>query len=367
MTFKRLTFVIIYFALSSFSLEHSWAAKSNTSNTSDVLGIEVAIDKAIVDSKSGRLDDLDRNNSISHQSNSISLESVASADNNNNSPESAISGLEAEESLVISRNWSAMAMLVTSGITLILLWTLFRQPPQIVADESEAIAPPYDKLGKELAKAIPDTSNNLESKNQERHLQPTLEDVESKPLEEKTADFDIVPELIRDLQQTVLAENDDPERTSLRRKAVCKLTKVGDCRSIEPLIAILPQANELDKELIIEALKQVSSRSFQTVDCLLFAGLQDRSAEVRLNALRDLRNLYQFVAPAIAKIAQMQSDSDYEIRQTATQALQQFSIHPLPKFNSCATNEVDSLVSGEESEANLHLVAYLLAELDARG
>jgi hypothetical protein len=154
-----------------------------------------------------------------------------------------------------------------------------------------------------------------------------------------------------------------PPHISIRRKAIKKLAKVGDYRSIEPLLEIMPQVGTLDKSLIFKAVTQINQRTFQPINSELFVALQNEHPEIRLNALRDLKSLYQFVSPVITQIAQMQSDQDYEVRQTATQVLRQLNASPLPTFNNCS--EVDDLIVGKESEANLHLVAYLLAELDA--
>ena len=60
----------------------------------------------------------------------------------------------------------------------------------------------------------------------------------------------------------------------------------------------------------------------------------------------------------------MQSDPDREVRQTATQTLRQLNIEWNLPSNDCSNLEVDRPVSKEEDKANLHLIAYLLAELD---
>ena len=277
-------------------------------------------------------------------------------------------------------------MALTSTISLFLLWVLFKKPAQEVAVVQDAVAdrqlatPTEAVLESELVtlaasednpsvdKAIASSTLNLDSDNSVITEKLSTLDL--------TGDrIDVVRELIQDLQSDNLfneiSTDDDQDCIARRRKAIWELTKIGDYRSIEPLLKIVPQVGEPDKSLIIEAVTQISSRSFQPINEQLFANLQDRDPGVRLNAVKDLKNLYQFVAPAITKTAQMQSDVDYEVRQTAIQALVQLNANPLPTFSDSAKNsaerEVDELVSGENSKANLHLVAYLLEELDTKG
>jgi hypothetical protein len=71
----------------------------------------------------------------------------------------------------------------------------------------------------------------------------------------------------------------------------------------------------------------------------------------------------------------MQSDQDYEIRTTANQALRQLNASPFSSFDNYYEGKAnsdlevddltDDLTMGTASDNNLHLVAYLLAELDA--
>lgn len=153
--------------------------------------------------------------------------------------------------------------------------------------------------------------------------------------------------------------------TEIKRRAIWKLAQWGEYQSIEPLLKVMLQVGIANKNLILEAVQQINQRSFQSVNNKLFAALQDDNPEIRLTALRDLRSLYQFVSPAITKIAQMQSDPDYEVRQIAIQTLRQLNASPLPSFVDYSQGEVDNLIMNQGSEENLHLVAYLLAELDA--
>ncbi|MEM6614056.1 MAG: hypothetical protein AAF652_17715, partial [Cyanobacteria bacterium P01_C01_bin.72] len=195
---------------------------------------------------------------------------------------------------------------------------------------------------------------------------------ETKPIASSVANIDLTQELIQDLQpvseanSTASSDAGASSQTIVRRKAIWKLTEMGDYRSIEPLLRIMSQVGATDKSLIVDAVTQIARRSFQPLNDQLFVDLEQQDPEVRVNGIRDLKRLYQFIAPVVTKIAQMQSDPDYEVRQAAIQALHQLNSSPLPTFSNYSEQEIDSLVSGKDSEANLHLVAYLLAELDTK-
>jgi hypothetical protein len=179
------------------------------------------------------------------------------------------------------------------------------------------------------------------------------------------------PHKYSDLENLANYTESAPPEISIRRKAIEKLAKVGDHRSIEALLNVMPQVDAVEKSSIFQAVTQINQRTFQFINNELFIALRHEDPEVRLNALRDLRNLYQFVSPVITEIAKMQSDQDYEIRTTAIETLRQLNANPLPTFDNYCDQEVDfdhevnDLTMGIESDNNLHLVAYLLAELDA--
>jgi hypothetical protein len=308
----------------------------------------------------------------------------------------------------INRLWFFGGMAATSSIALFLTWILFSKPPQQEEDpasELTAISPVNQpsRLNKAKVKTLSgETPKNQGTKNgivtqfdvnsgadafthnalrvKKSLVQSEISQIDS-PIADIDADIDVVQELINDLQHhhnypynypdgnsnnysdSKTFPVSSPSHISIRRKAIGKLAKVGDYRSIEPLLKIMPQVGASDKSLIFKAVTQINQRTFHPINSELFVALQNEHPEVRLNALQDLKSLYQFVSPVITQISQMQSDQDYEVRQTATQVLRQLNASPLPTFNNCS--EDDDLIVGKESDSNLHLVAYLLAELDA--
>ncbi|MEL6927537.1 MAG: hypothetical protein AAFO95_02745 [Cyanobacteria bacterium J06600_6] len=315
-------------------------------------------------------------------------DSLTLTQNLNSESKSLIPQIPVAESVqaAIDRYWALGAMALTSGISLSLLWFLFQKPRDNKAALEIAaleIAASDGKLSAQETKIASESESEAAKPNAFASSTANLltaDDVASQaPLASPSptvADIDVVQELIRDLQsqENVVATTsknkfDVDLQISRRRKAIWELTKSGDYRSIQPLLAIMSEVSETDKSLIVEAVSQITNRSFKPINEQLFANLQDRSPQVRLNAVRDLKHLYQFVMPAIAKIASMQSDPDYQVRQTAIQTLKQLNTNPLPTFEKPVAHnldsaEIDDLVSGKDREANLHLVAYLLEELD---
>jgi|GEM_PF-6480784 len=356
MIFKRCAFIIIYVSLSALNPSSGRAAASNLLDTT-VAKDKIIFTQNVVNRENFKSSSEKSNVQIDRQ---LRQNSAAS-----------------ESFPAIDRRWTLGAMALTASISLFLLWLLFRKPSPDSRAATEVVA-----TDRQSEPSIQNTI--LQSNIASEVTAPLALDLESNnslvreksPLLGSTVtQIDAVRELIQDLQPDLdfgkngSLQSDLTAQISRRRKAIWELTKIGDYRSIEPLLKIMPQVTEPDKSLIIEAVNRVAHRSFKPIDEQLFTNLQDLDPVVRLNAVRDLKNLYQFVAPAITKLSQMQSDVDYQVRQSAVQALVQLNANPLPTFTNSAKasveQEINKLVSGQDSEANLHLVAYLLAELDA--
>ena len=373
MTFERCAFVLIYISLSGLSPSPSKAATSNLLDTT-ALRDKVILARNLVNREKS---------SFSESKTSVEIDRQSSYSTSDRSLELSQNS-DSEPFPKVDRQWTLGAMALTASIALFLTWLLFRKPPQadlaVIADTEQESTMPETEISpsESPARATFLESNLAEEKATAPSASTWKSDlsIEAESSQGSTVQIDVVRELILDLQSAdnldwdTSVGSDSAAQISRRRKAILELTKVGDYRSIEPLLKIMPQVGELDKSLIIEAVNQITHRSFKPINERLFTDLQDRDPEVRLNAVKDLRNLYQFVAPAITKISQMQSDVDYEVRQTATQALARLNTNPLPAFdNSVKTSveqKVNELISKEDGEANLQLVAYLLAELDVK-
>ncbi|MGF1539992.1 MAG: tetratricopeptide repeat protein [Pleurocapsa sp.] len=137
-----------------------------------------------------------------------------------------------------------------------------------------------------------------------------------------TTKIDLVFELIKDLQQG------DRE---VRRKAIWELAQKSDSRGIIPLIEIMPQVDSLERNLILEAITQITSRTLQPMNRILLESLEDDNPQVRKNAIRDLTRLYQLMSQVTKRLSRMTEDVDLEVQQTARWALQQLDRLPAAK------------------------------------
>ncbi|NJK56311.1 MAG: hypothetical protein HC939_10100 [Pleurocapsa sp. SU_5_0] len=364
----RLAFIIIYFILSSFNTRYSWAANLNLSKT-NIITEKTSFNQAVIDLKK----------------NSYELKSAKIADlrlkpklKKANSLERSLNSNPLSQ---VDRFWALGGMTLISAIALFLIWILFSKPKQ--KHEAVTNLPPANKAhnGSEVTVSYKTATESEPRKNDLQDVaitKPSLNialdnslAVEKSPVKNKVnqanslanANLDKLQQFINTLRAIDNCHEPISVQTELKRQAIWHLAKVENYYSIEPLLKVMPQMGVLAKNLILEAVMQINQHSYQSINNQLFVALHDENPEVRLKALRDLRNLYQFVSPIITKIAQMQSDQDYEVSQSAIEILRQLNANPLPTFYDNFQTEVDNLIVGE-SEENLDLAAYLLAELD---
>ena len=365
---ERFAFVIIYCALFGLYPADSWAKKQSW-QTIETVEIRYSLTSA-----NRNLDSLNIT-----PKNAFKLALAATPSKVKAVPEAnAPINVEPEAAnSEISRGWSWGGIGATSAISLFLLWLLFKKPQQstnfATRSNTEKFQPKKTKVESVNFKSG-DRSNSIEGNTHDLSKVETNINLTAKNNITKVArvatpieNVDLVRELIQHLQEPshnlMTASLVASSQNELRRKAIRKLAQVGDYRSIEPLLKIMFSVEAVDKDLILEAVNQIINRSLKPINQKLFANLQHQDPQIRLNAIRDLKQLYQFASPAISEIAAMESDPDYEVRQTASQTLRQLNVNPIPPLNNYSNLEIDRLVSGE-SKANLHLVAYLLAELD---
>jgi hypothetical protein len=370
----RFACLIIYFTLFGFNPGYSWAAKSSLSNTNMIK------EKTLLNQNA--INSLEQNYS---QVQSTPAK-IASPWLQSKLTEKAIAqnrSLNPKPPTENERLWSLGGMALTSTIALFLIWTLFSKPKQkeTFIDLSSAnkqsnwskvaglstetsAAQSYSRKNDLLQDVVvtkldPDTpvENTWEVK--KSAVQDEVDPVNIPP------NLDLVQEFINYLKHLNNCNDSASVQTTLKRRAIWRLAKAEEYYSVEPLLKVISQVGAEDQNLILQAVTQINQRSYQSINNELFTALQHENPEVRLKALRDLKNLYQFVSPVITKIAQMHSDQDYEVRQTAINILRQLNASPLPTFYNYSDDEVGDLIVGQESAANLHLVAYLLAELDA--
>ena len=275
-----------------------------------------------------------------------------------------------EEPQRISRRWSLVGMVITSLLSLIILWSLFQKEDrkqdqktekelvsletqdslELIDGESELFdeeliiseqlpgitvlnseGEPISNQSRKSRKSIKaitiantnsfdehrrtaDDTQDLMSKNAQPQVEANLGD-RKKIVTSNATEIDVF-ELIKDLQHS---------DRDLRRKAIWELAQTADSRALKPLVEIMSQVDALDKNLILDAIAQIALRNIQPVNNAFFTSLQDTNSEVRKNAICDLVILYKPVSQITERLNQMLNDSDREVRQTAEWALKQFN------------------------------------------
>ncbi|MBW4587054.1 peptidoglycan-binding protein [Aetokthonos hydrillicola Thurmond2011] len=142
----------------------------------------------------------------------------------------------------------------------------------------------------------------------------------------RLAKVNIVDELINDL------DNPDPTQ---RRKAIWDLGQQGDSRAIQPLVELMINVDSQQRSLILAALAEIGTRTLKPMNHALAMSLQDESAQVRQNAIRDLTRVYDSMAQMSQMLSHAVQDPDAQVQATARYALSQMN-----RIRSLNTQEV---------------------------
>ncbi|WP_407899943.1 peptidoglycan-binding protein [Scytonema sp. NUACC26] len=149
--------------------------------------------------------------------------------------------------------------------------------------------------------------------------QPQLLSVEKTS---RLAKVNIIDQLIEDLHSA------DPTQ---RRKAIWDLGQQGDSRAVQPLVELMVDADTQQRSLILAALAEIGTRTLKPMNRALAISLQDESAQVRKNAIRDLTRIYDMMAQVSQMVSHAMHDPDAEVQATAKYALSQMNrIRSLP-------------------------------------
>jgi hypothetical protein len=132
----------------------------------------------------------------------------------------------------------------------------------------------------------------------------------------RLAKIDIIEELIKDLQSP------DPVK---RRKSIWELSQQGDSRAIQPLVDLIIDSDSKQISLILGALSEIGTRTLKPLNRALAISLQDRSPDVRKNAIRDLTRIYDLINQITQLLTHAVDDADPEVQETARWALSQLS------------------------------------------
>ena len=126
----------------------------------------------------------------------------------------------------------------------------------------------------------------------------------------------LIDELITDLH------NPDSEQ---RRKAIWDLGQEGDSRAIQPLTDLMVDVDSQERSLILASLSEIGNRTLKPMNQALAISLQDKSPQVRQNAIRDITRVYDMMAQISQILSQAIEDEDPEVQETARYALSQMN------------------------------------------
>ena len=343
---ERFSFIIICSVLSNITINSSWTTTSNVPQAHLLQDVAVV---SLNQNSAGKQEQLTRVQTLEHHDqiaeSKFENPSEAQLDKSSNSTSS-------ESTPEVNRFWFLVAIAATSTVYLCLLWILFKKPlpknevsstsahsneqsdkekviddvPSFdsVKDEEIISSQVHSEIDQRSQINLPQDEGSLAAIDMSKDMSKVEKAYPRGNLVKIDSDqnyIDVGFELLQDLQQS--------DRNT-RRKAIWELAKIGDSRCIEPLMAIMPQANPVDKSLILKAVTQVNNRSFKPVNKQLFASLKDANPQMRINTILDLTAFYKFVAPINQQLTQMQLDPDPEVRHRAQQALEKLNVINFP-------------------------------------
>lgn len=137
-----------------------------------------------------------------------------------------------------------------------------------------------------------------------------------------------------DIVETLVADLQHPDRTK-RCQAIWELGQRGDSRAVQPLTDVLVTADSQQRSLILAAIAEISVRTLKPVHRALVLSLQDESADVRKNAIRDTTRIYDSMIQVSQLLQYAMHDADAEVQETAHWALEQLHrLRTVPEVES---------------------------------
>ena len=110
-----------------------------------------------------------------------------------------------------------------------------------------------------------------------------------------------------------------------RRKAIWGLGQEGDSRAIQPLTDLMVDADSQERSLILASLSEIGNRTLKPMNQALAISLQDKSPQVRQNAIRDITRVYDMMAQISQILSHAIEDEDPKVQETARYALSQMN------------------------------------------
>ncbi|MEM1426539.1 MAG: HEAT repeat domain-containing protein, partial [Cyanobacteria bacterium P01_H01_bin.130] len=108
---------------------------------------------------------------------------------------------------------------------------------------------------------------------------------------------------------------------AVRRRAIWNLGQWGDSRAIAPLMELMVSADSQQRSIILAVLSEIGTRTLRPMERAMAISLQDSDPEVRVNAIRDLTQVYDRFAQVSRMLAYAAEDKDETVQRTAKWAL----------------------------------------------
>ncbi len=183
-------------------------------------------------------------------------------------------------------------------------------------DDTELVQPPQDQFTNtnQEQKYLP--ANDVEDVPSTITPSPQTSQIIPTEKTSRLAKVNVVDELIQDL---------DSSNPTQRRKAIWELGQKGDSRAIQPLVEQMVDADSQQRSLILAALSEIGTRTLKPMNRALAVSLQDKSPDVRKNAIRDLTRVYDVMAQVSQMLSMAADDEDPEVQETARYAISQMN------------------------------------------
>ena len=218
--------------------------------------------------------------------------------------------------------WGKLGLMAIAlgGAGIIVLWK-FRSP--LEADEPSIESPSLESHQKFNVRSIPtehkqNTAHQSDHQFNSHYKPPDASSWHQQA--NRLPNLDLVNELIKDLQEP---------NAKIRHRAIRELTQRGDSRAVKPLVELMIHSNSLERSLVLEALTQISMRTLQPMNQALTDSIQDESAQVRTNAIRELSQVYDLMSQVNQLLSHATEDADVEVQEIARRALNQMTLNQL--------------------------------------
>jgi peptidoglycan hydrolase-like protein with peptidoglycan-binding domain len=256
--------------------------------------------------------------------------------------------------------WTLVLLLAASTLAGVFLYELRRsnkkglsiKKPPVRPTPDQPLTPTPEPVKPSYTNGSSVTSSSLVlDKDSGSHTDYSTKPSETTLLSETTRlpKVNIADELVRDFHHP------DPGK---RRKAIWDLGQHGNSEAIQPLVDLMMDSDSTQRSLILAAISEIGIRTLKPMNRALLISLQDRSSDVRKNAIRDVTRIYDQISQVSQLLAHAASDPDSEVQETARWALGQLNrIRGLPEGTIASLPDLpkaaDQLPNGSPTQGQL--------------